>query len=120
MGIKDKKKLNVVKMKYKIEENTKNIRIFGKKFVNNNKKICMIILNNKIFEIEEFLIIIDSYLKEIQIKLLIISNIIYMESMFENCSSLIFLSNSISYLNTNKVKKISNLFYRCNSKDRSL
>ena len=60
MGIKDKKKLNVVKMKYKIEEKTKNIRIFGKKFVNNNKKICMIILNNKIIEIKEFLEIIDS------------------------------------------------------------
>ena len=52
MGIKDKKKLNFVKMKYKIEEKTKNIRIFGKKFVNNNKKIYIIILNNKILEIK--------------------------------------------------------------------
>ena len=47
--LKDKKIKNIIKMIYKIDDKETIIRIFGKKFVNNNKKICRIIINNKIY-----------------------------------------------------------------------
>ena len=43
--------INDINIIYNIENNY--VRIFGKEFVKNNKKICKIVINNKKYELME-------------------------------------------------------------------
>ena len=104
-----------------LPENSKKIRLFGTKFVVNNKNNCKIILNNQIQEINDIFIINNDLRKYInskngilEIKLKINKNqsLINMSHMFKDCSTLLFLPN-ISELNTFHVKDMSYLFYGC-------
>ena len=45
------KDISIINIIYDI--NKKNIIIFGKKFVKNNKKLCKMIIDNKEYEISE-------------------------------------------------------------------
>ena len=86
------------------------IRIFGKKFVKNNKDKCIIIYKNKKYELKEYLRdIISDYNDEelIQFNLNGIDNIIDMSYMFEKCNLFISISDiiqnvSLSNFNTNQ------------------
>ena len=70
-------------------------RIFGKEFVKNNKKNCRIIYNNKIYELKEYLKDIDKEYKNknlINLKLIIINDIINMSKIFYECYHLLSIS----------------------------
>ena len=102
-----------------LPENIKKIRLFGTKFVVNNRNKCKIILNNQIQELNDIIIINNDLRKyinskngilEIKLKINNNHNLIDMSNMFKDCSSLLFLPN-ISELNTFHVKDMSYLFY---------
>ena len=111
---------NEIIIKY-LPENSKKIKLFGTKFVNNNRNICKIIFNNQIFEMNETFIINDDLRKfinskngilEIKLKINKNYNLTDMSHMFKDCSTLLFLPN-ISEINTFHVKDMSYLFYGC-------
>ena len=69
---KTKLKLNQMTIIYKIKPTDTRIKIFGKKFVENNKKKCKILINNNLQEIIEDLSL-DETIKQkdtLEIKLL--------------------------------------------------
>ena len=129
-------------IKYKIEGENK-IRIFGDKFVKNNKSNFKIIINDKtnvlIKEIRKKELIINKD-NTFEIKLKLVNDINDISHIFDGCSSLLFpdivnLDTSdvtdmsymfnrcklltsipdISNWNTNNVKKMNNLFSNCES-----
>ena len=91
-----------------------NIRIFGSKFVKNNKNICKMIIDNGEYEIAEEYNIKSNNNNKLKIKLKGIDNINNMSSMFDRCSSLLSLPD-ISKLNTNKVTDMNSLLCKCTS-----
>ena len=111
---------NEITIQY-LPENSKKIRLFGTKFVANNRNKCKIILNNQIQEINDILLLNNDLKKyinpkngilEIKLKINKNQNLIDMSNMFKDCSSLLLLPN-ISELNTFHVKDMSYLFYGC-------
>ena len=104
-------KKNIGKMIYKNTEINKEIKIFGKLFVLNNIKIAKIIINNKQNELKEK-IGNEKHIFKIKIKFL--NNIVYLNSMFENCQTLLSVNNFLN-LNPKYLKEISYLFYGCGS-----
>ena len=131
-------------LKYKLEINNNKIRIFGSKFVENNKGICKISINGKQKELCEFYEIKNCKpgkddILEIKLtgvikitnaswmfcgctELLSLSDIskwnskdiINMSHMFEGCKNLKNI-NELLLFNTNKVKDMSYMFYECTS-----
>ena len=102
----------IIIAKYKIEKE-KKIRIFGDKFVNNNKNNFQMIINGNIYELNSFYNIKNEKENEIlQIKLKQIKDINNISYMFNGCSSLIEL-HDISKLNTSNVTDISYIFNKC-------
>ena len=91
------KPLSQMTIIYKINPNITHIKLFGNKFVENNKNKCKILINNKIQDIIEYININDIIdLKKyddniLLIKLIETSKIIKMNSMFSDCKSLISL-----------------------------
>ena len=115
--VKSEELKNYIIIKYKIKEKDKNIKIFGKDFVENNYDKCKILFNKKEYELSKNIDI--NSLKNInndifEIKLSGINNITNAYSMFSGCSSLISLPN-ISIWNTSKVTRIDSMFYGCSS-----
>ena len=97
------------------EINGKNdIRIFGLNFVENNKNICKMIIDNKKYEITEEYNVKSNNNNKLSIKLIGINNIIDMSYMFYGCSSLLSLPD-ISKWNTNNCNNISYMFCECSS-----
>ena len=91
------------------------INIFGFKFVENNKKICKMIIDNREYELtDRYIIKNNNNNKKLKIKLKGVNNITNMSWMFSECSSLISLPD-ISKWNTNKVTEMSSIFYKCSS-----
>ena len=105
-----------IKIIYKVNKYDKKIKIFGEKFVENNRYHCNIKYENKLINLIEYLVIShDNKLKDkLEIRLIGINNIINASYMFDNCISLLSIPN-ISKWNTNRVKDMSNMFYSCNS-----
>ena len=104
-----------------LPDNSKKIRLFGTKFVANNKNKCKIIFNNQINDIYDFYIInndLKNYIKskdgilEIKLRINKNENLTNMSHMFKDCTNLLFLPN-ISELNTFHVTDMSYLFYNC-------
>ena len=93
-----------------------NIRIFGFNFVENNKNICKMIIDNKEYEIIEEYKIENFKNNNNKLKILLkgINNITDMSSIFYGCSSLLSLPD-ISKWNTNNVTKMNNMFDGCSS-----
>ena len=97
--------------------NDKNIKIFGKEFVNNNKDKIRIIYKNKEYELKEYFKEISSSHNEkdlIILKLKGLKAMTNMNSMFYGCNTLLSLSD-ISDLNTINITNIGNIFRECNS-----
>ena len=104
---------NEILLRYKINYTDNTIKLFGKKFVDNNKKSCRIIIDNKENKICTYLDKnkIDQNKQILEIKLKINKPLNTMKDMFSNCDSLIsFTENN---LNTSKVTDISYMFYEC-------
>ena len=110
---------NTMRFKYKVTEFDDKIRIFGKKFVENNKTNCKIKLNGKTFELTEYLqtnqeIQNNGYIK---LELIIINKITDMSYMFGKCFTKekkiplekVYESN----WNTKNVTNMSKMFCGC-------
>ena len=83
------------------------LRIFGKKFVKHNKNKCILIYNNKKYELKEYFEEIDNNYKNkdiIKIKLYGINNISDMSRIFYGCY---YLTSVLDYPKR-KEKKITN------------
>ena len=105
-------------IKFKIGKENK-IRIFGDKFVKNNKRNFQMIINDKNYELDSFYKIENQKEKEIEneileIKLKQIKDVNNLSYMFKECSSLIELPD-ISKLDTNNVTDMSLMFSQCSS-----
>ena len=107
---------NESEIKIIYEINKKNIwyeriKIFGEEFVENNKKKCKMIIDDKEYEISEKYNITNYNNGILEIKLKGITN---MSGMFSNISSLSSLID-ISISNTNNITNMSEMFYGCSS-----
>ena len=108
-------KIDYIIINYKIEKNTRKIKIFGYKFVINYEDTCYIIYENKKYELMEFFELKNYGNKEVlKIKLIGISKIIDASYMFEGCISLISIYNICKW-NTNNVINTSSMFRDCKS-----
>ena len=110
--------INEISIQYKIDiiEYSKDIRIFGDKFVQNNKGKCIIILNGNEFELCSCLNVNKNLLINnlFEIKLKVIKEIVDMSYMFYECSSLTCINN-ISNMHNENIIDISFMFYFCKS-----
>ena len=88
-----------------------NIRIFGEKFVENNKNKCYLLIDNKLDKLQEFYKVTS---KQKSIILIENESITDMSYIFSDCSSLSSLPD-ISKWNTNNVTNMSYMFYECSS-----
>ena len=105
---------NEITIIYKINKGKNNIKLFEKKFIENNKNKCKFIYKNKEYDLQEYLNIDNLNKEKIEIKLINIKNITNMNNMFRDCSSLLSLPD-ISKLNINNITDISYMFYCCSS-----
>ena len=109
---------NEITIRYKVNNKNK-IKIFGKKFVNNNKDKCKIIFEKKSYDLAEYFDKFNSKNYYLDIKLIEINKIKDMSDMFYDCTSLSFLPD-ISNWNTFKVIDMNCAFYNCISLSSSL
>ena len=101
MSEKDISEINII---YDInKENKENIKIFGEEFVKNNINNCKMIVNNKEYKISERFNLQNYNQDKFIIKLKGFNNITNTSYMFNDCSSLISLSD-ISNWDLSKLK----------------
>ena len=112
---KDISEINIIydiSKKVKDIEEEETINIFGGEFVQNNKNICKIIIDDEEYDIKEKFDI-KNYKKNIlKIKLKGIDNVINMSYMFSCCRLLLSIPD-ISKWNTNNVTNMSYMFSNC-------
>ena len=96
------------------QQNNNEINIFGYEFVENNKNICKMIIDNMEYEIREKYNIENYNNNKLYIKLEGIDKVTDMSCMFSLCSSLSSL-HDISKWNTNNVTNMSFMFNGCSS-----
>jgi surface protein len=102
-------------IKYKINNNQENIKLFGNNFVDNNCKNCSIVVEGKEYRLTEYFDIknIKNNNNDIlTIKLKGFNNINNMNYMFDSCWSLSSLPD-FSKWNTNNVKSTIFMFNGC-------
>ena len=106
-------KNNEILLRYKVNSKDNKIKLFGKKFVERNKKSCKIIIDSKEYQICSHLdkSKIDQNIQILEIKLKINKQLTTMKDMFSNCDSLITFTNN--NLDTSKVIDTSYMFYEC-------
>ena len=111
--------LNEMKIKYKINSK-KKIKLFGKKFVENNQKNCKIIINDKELELCEYLDIDQNLQKNeiLEITLKEINTVTDFSYMFEgnfydDYCDLLDSSSIINKWNTQNVNNLSGMFQSC-------
>jgi len=109
-SIKDKSEISII---YNINHNNA-INIFGLEFVKNNKYNCILIIDNKKYEIAEKYYINNYNNNILQIKLKKINSITNMSRMFDGCESLISLPDILKW-NINNVTNMSGMFEGCKS-----
>ena len=104
------------KVKNLIGETISREKLFGERFVNNNKNKCKMIINGKKEEICSYLSNYHEYLNKgkLEIKLIDIKNITDISYMFSGCLSLISLPD-ISNMNLNNITNIIGIFFYCSS-----
>ena len=98
-----------LKMVYKIDKSKNKTKIFGEKFVKNNKHKCAILYKDKIFKLQEYLKLknIKANEKEVEIFLLKKENINDRSFMFHGCYSLLKLENEIMESKTEGEKEFN-------------
>ena len=105
---------NQITIEYKKPENKNKIRIFGKEFVEHNKKKCQIKYKKEFKKLEEYFEIKIGDGDIIKIELSGINDIIDASYMFADCEMLKSLSN-ISKWNVDKITNMSYMFFNCES-----
>jgi len=112
MGNKNESYINII---YDAKKDYKDkIKIFGYKFVENNKNKCQMIIDNKVYEISDKYDIMYYNNNILNVKLKGINNITNMRGMFINCSSLLSLHGNSKW-NTNNVTDMHGMFKGCSS-----
>ena len=104
------KEIDCVKDLKMVYKNIKSkIKIFGEKFVKNNKHKCVILYKDKIFKLQEYLKLknIKANEKEVEIFLLKKENINDRSFMFHGCYSLLKLENEIMESKTEGEKEFN-------------
>ena len=101
----------VENLKYKIENNEKRVKIFGKDFSKINKNNFELIYNEEKIELSEFLDLKNDKKgnKVIEIQLRKINNITNISMMFADCKQLISIK-SVSKFETKNVTNMSFMF----------
>ena len=107
----DYSKINFIK---KINEKVSKNKIFGEKFVENNKNKCKMIINGKEEELCSYYDIEKIENKVLEIKLKEINKINDMSYMFCGCESLLSITGFDNW-NTHNIKDMSYLFYQFSS-----
>ena len=108
------KDISEIKIIYDINKGN-SIRIFGHNFIENNKNICKMIIDNNEYEItERYNIKKNNNNSKLKIILKGINNVTNINDMFYNCLSLLSLPD-ISKWNTNNITNMSYMFYNCSS-----
>ena len=112
MSEEDISEINII---YDIKEEN-NIRIFGSSFVENNRNICKMIIDNKEYEIKEEYNIENYKNDNNKLKIILkgINNATNMCGMFSGYSSLSSLPD-ISKWNTNNVTSMNSMLWGCSS-----
>ena len=103
---------------YKINDNNKKIRLFGKNFVKNNKNIIKLEIEDKEYDLMEYYDIKNSNCinnnNKLEVKIKGIEKLTDMGYMFNMCTSLLSFS-VISKWNTINVIDMGHMFYECSS-----
>ena len=108
-----KDNIGYIIINYNISENESKIKLFGNKFVMNNKNNCHIIYEDNNYNLMEYLELKNIGKKQtLEIKLIGMNNIIDASYMFSGCKSLNSLPD-ITKWNANNVKNISFMFSWC-------
>ena len=133
---------DIVEIKYTFEKNKigyknfdekiRSVRIFGDKFVENNKRYCKMIINEEEMELSSFYkydykeeekLVFNEYFNEellnkkeenkfeLEIKLKGIKKIVDISHMFDSCEEIIDLK--ISKFDTSNIINMNSLFYSC-------
>ena len=79
--------INQIDIIYEINKEESKLNIFGSKFIENNKQ-CLMMIDNKIYEIKENYKINDKKRKNLKILLFTDKTIYDMSYMFEGCKQL--------------------------------
>ena len=110
------KKLNEMNMVYTLKNGTGRVKLFGAKFIQNNKNNCYLIIDGQQKELcEEFELDENQKLKDkLEIRLIIEKPITNFSGLFYDCSLLIYLSGLSSY-DFKVVTDMSYMFYGCSS-----
>ena len=104
---------NVIKINYSISSEGK-IKLFGKKFVENNKNNCFLFINNKLIELCEYYTIDKSEtIYELSVDLIEVKTITDISYMFSECNLLTNLD--FSKWNNENVTDMSYMFSNCDS-----
>ena len=109
----NKSKENKITLEYKIDKPGENIRLFGQKFIENNKDKCLMCINFVLKKITEFYKSKNNE-KKIIVSLALNNNITDLSYMFYGCSSLILIQD-LNKLNTSNLTNISSMFSGCSS-----
>ena len=96
---------------YNINKNKKSIKLFGEKFVENNKNLCYISVDGEKIELCEYLTLNDEQRKKetLEIKLIKDKRVTSLAYMFNKCNSLKSLPD-ISLLDTSYVINMEYIF----------
>ena len=104
---------NIIKIKYSVTSEG-NIKLFGKKFVENNKNNCFLFINNKLCELCEYYIVDKSeFIYELSVDLIEVKTITNISYMFSECNLLMYLD--FSKWNNENVTDMSYMFNNCSS-----
>ena len=105
---------NEIKIKYKINKNCDKIRIFGDRFVKNNKNNYLMFINESKYDLNSFINLKEIKLKDsiFELKLKEIKDSTNISYMFNECNSLFSLSGEKRW-NTSNITNMSYLFYNC-------
>ena len=117
----NEKKVNRMKLKYDIKQTDKSIKIFGKKFVENNRKKCKIYVGEIVQELRETVFVNECMRnkRQLTVELIETEPIIDMSYLFggdyfDGCKSLISIEELDNW-NTIKVTNMSHMFNNCES-----
>ena len=110
---------NEITIIYKINENQKEIKLFGAEFLLSNRGKCYIMIKDEKYDLD---LILEKFnldnlginTNTFEIKLKEIKNLTNISFMFNDCSSLFSLPD-ISGWNTSNINDISYMFYGCTS-----
>ena len=104
-----------ITIKYKINKDDKQIKLFDIDFIENNLDNCKIIYDNQILDLREYIDIDKNKSNDIlEIKLLGVENITNAYCMFYECKSLIELPD-LDKWNTINITNIQSMFFGCSS-----